>query len=63
MPAMHCPGGLRGDDFIVGGTTDDFIDGLDNIIETQRRVALNYFTDGSVPSAASLAAVKGRGLE
>jgi hypothetical protein len=30
---------------------DDFIDGLDNIIETQRRVALNYFTDGSVEAA------------
>lgn len=30
---------------------DDFIDGLDNIIETQRRVALNYFEDGSVDLA------------
>lgn len=27
---------------------EDFIDGLDNIIETQRRVALNYFEDGSI---------------
>ena len=30
---------------------DDFVDGLDNIIETQRRVALNYFTDGSIDAA------------
>ena len=30
---------------------DDFIDGLDNIIETQRRVALNYFQDGSIDAA------------
>lgn len=30
---------------------EDFIDGLDNIIETQRRVALNYFEDGSVDFA------------
>ena len=30
---------------------DDFIDGLDNIIETQRRVALNYFEDGSIDAA------------
>ncbi|MEX1115106.1 MAG: hypothetical protein WEB53_07645 [Akkermansiaceae bacterium] len=30
---------------------DDFIDGLDNIIETQRRVALNYFEDGSIDFA------------
>jgi hypothetical protein len=30
---------------------DDFIDGLDNIISTQRRVALNYFTDGSIDAA------------
>ncbi len=30
---------------------DDFIDGLDNIIETQRRVALNYFQDGSIELA------------
>ncbi len=29
----------------------DFIDGLDNIIETQRRVALNYFQDGSIDVA------------
>ena len=30
---------------------DDFIDGLDNIISTQRRVALNYFEDGSIDVA------------
>ncbi|MES2439454.1 MAG: hypothetical protein V4584_10325 [Verrucomicrobiota bacterium] len=30
---------------------EDFIDGLDNIIETQRRVALNYFDDGSIDVA------------
>jgi hypothetical protein len=30
---------------------DDFIDGLDNIIGTQRRVARNYFTDGSIDAA------------
>ena len=30
---------------------DDFVDGLDNIIETQRRVALNYFDDGSIDAA------------
>jgi phosphoenolpyruvate carboxykinase (diphosphate) len=30
---------------------EDFIDGLDNIIETQRRVALNYFEDGSIHAA------------
>lgn len=30
---------------------DDFVDGLDNIIETQRRVALNYFEDGSIDAA------------
>ena len=30
---------------------DDFIDGLDNIIETQRTVALQYFKDGGVDSA------------
>ncbi|NQX02032.1 hypothetical protein HQ447_15345 [bacterium] len=30
---------------------EDFIDGLDNIIETQRRVALNYFEDGSIEFA------------
>ncbi len=29
----------------------DFIDGLDNIIETQQRVALNYFQDGSIEVA------------
>jgi hypothetical protein len=30
---------------------EDFIDGLDNIIETQRTVALNYFKDGSIDVA------------
>jgi hypothetical protein len=30
---------------------DDYIDGIDNIIETQRRVALNYFEDGGVEAA------------
>ncbi|MCX8496105.1 MAG: hypothetical protein ORN51_07985, partial [Akkermansiaceae bacterium] len=30
---------------------DDFIDGLDNIIGTQRSVALNYFLDGSIEVA------------
>lgn len=30
---------------------EDFIDGLDNIITTQRRVALNYFEDGSIDAA------------
>ncbi len=30
---------------------EDFIDGLDNIIETQRTVALNYFKDGSIDLA------------
>jgi phosphoenolpyruvate carboxykinase (diphosphate) len=30
---------------------EDFVDGLDNIIETQRRVALNYFEDGSIDAA------------
>lgn len=30
---------------------EDFIDGLDNIIETQRTVALNYFEDGSIDVA------------
>ncbi len=30
---------------------DDFIDGLDNIITTQRKVALNYFKDGSIDAA------------
>jgi phosphoenolpyruvate carboxykinase (diphosphate) len=30
---------------------EDFIDGLDNIIETQRRVALLYFEDGGVDAA------------
>lgn len=32
-------------------STEDFIDGLDNIIETQRLVALNYFKDGSIDAA------------
>lgn len=32
-------------------SVDDFIDGLDNIISTQRRVALNYFDDGGVEAA------------
>ncbi len=30
---------------------EDFIDGLDNIVETQRLVALNYFKDGSIDVA------------
>jgi phosphoenolpyruvate carboxykinase (diphosphate) len=30
---------------------EDFVDGLDNIIETQRSVALNYFDDGGIESA------------
>jgi phosphoenolpyruvate carboxykinase (diphosphate) len=30
---------------------DDFIDGLDNIIGTQRNVALNYFQDGGIEAA------------
>lgn len=30
---------------------EDFVDGLDNIIETQRTVALNYFADGGVDAA------------
>lgn len=30
---------------------EDFVDGLDNIIETQKRVALNYFEDGSIDAA------------
>lgn len=29
----------------------DFIDGIDNIIETQRRVALNYFEDAGIDAA------------
>jgi len=29
----------------------DFIDGIDNIIETQRRVAQNYFEDGGIEAA------------
>jgi hypothetical protein len=30
---------------------DDFIDGIDNIVETQRRVAQHYFDDGSIEQA------------
>jgi hypothetical protein len=30
---------------------EDFIDGLDNIVSTQRNVALNYFEDGGVEAA------------
>ncbi len=30
---------------------DTFVDGVKNIVETQRRVALNYFEDGSIESA------------
>ncbi len=30
---------------------EDFIDGLDNIISTQRSVALNYFEDGGIEAA------------
>ncbi len=30
---------------------EDFIDGMDNIIETQRSVALNYFVDGGIDAA------------
>jgi hypothetical protein len=30
---------------------EDFVDGMDNIIETQRTVALNYFRDGSIDVA------------
>lgn len=30
---------------------DDFVEGLDNIIETQRRVALHYFEDGGIDAA------------
>jgi hypothetical protein len=30
---------------------DDFTDGIDNITSTQRRVALNYFEDGSIDAA------------
>lgn len=32
-------------------------------VEIEAKIAAGYFTDGSVPSAAELAAVKGRGLE
>ena len=30
---------------------EDFIDGMDNIVETQRKIASNYFKDGSVDLA------------
>jgi len=30
---------------------EDFIDGINNIVETQKRVALNYFDDGSIDFA------------
>ena len=30
---------------------EDFVDGLDNIIETQKSVAMNYFKDGSIELA------------
>ena len=30
---------------------EDFVDGLDNIISTQRNVALNYFQDGGIDAA------------
>lgn len=30
---------------------EDFIDGLDNIVETQKRIAGNYFVDGSIDVA------------
>ncbi len=30
---------------------EDFVDGLDNIISTQRTVSLNYFQDGSIEAA------------
>lgn len=30
---------------------EDFIDGMDNIVETQRKIASNYFKDGSVELA------------
>lgn len=30
---------------------ETYVDGIDNIVETQRRVALNYFEDGSVDAA------------
>ncbi|NEQ67519.1 MAG: hypothetical protein F6K21_18825 [Symploca sp. SIO2D2] len=30
---------------------DDYVDGIANIVETQRRVALNYFEDGSIDAA------------
>ncbi len=32
-------------------SADDFADGIDNIIQTQRNVALNYFSDGGVDAA------------
>jgi len=30
---------------------EDFVDGIDNIVEAQKKMALNYFEDGSVESA------------
>jgi hypothetical protein len=30
---------------------DDFVDGIENIVEAQKKVALNYFEDGSVEAA------------
>ena len=30
---------------------DDFVDGINNIVEAQQKVALNYFKDGSVEAA------------
>ena len=30
---------------------DDFVDGINNIVEAQKKVALNYFEDGSVDAA------------
>ena len=41
-------------------------DGLvpaDAKVEIEAKIAAGYFTDGSVPTAEQLAAVKGRGLE
>ena len=41
-------------DFILKPETQDmdvFVDGINNIVETQRRVALNYFEDGSIDAA------------
>jgi len=41
-------------DFILKPETQDldtYVDGISNIVETQQRVALNYFQDGSIDSA------------